>query len=506
LWTQLTDAEIKGWYSATDLCVLRSEDRTAYPQVVKAEHCAAVSNSERKLQCGVGMSGQKGAPCFPPFVSRPSFFKGVAGYTDPLRKPLLEALWYFHKSNTTVVFLGDSVMRQKLAAFECEVLREFPSSDMGVKLQAVGQTSCHQKLSLRIPKSAFMFLEPYNTTVGGQPKRRRRRRRLAGKKVGGGHKKQQQRREEGRGSYEDAHSVFIEVHGLVLGKRGESCIRGGGPLSERAIGRGESVLKVAQEEVKKIAQNNPKRRLFVLANLGGLYGEERVHGEDRVENHRRMFNDDMNRIFTWLGSFVDAEPSRGHFVAWQETASQHWHSPPVPTKAAVALDGSATTLTGYYSRAAEQAAMLRWFNTSPTSTTNVDTLPLAQWQVPSCCAEFRSVVLARQIRRSPAGAAREALVKVWQQVVEEEEAADWRNRAVHDRVKTFNVGRAAGGRAGDKGRAMEVLPLAKYTKEAADLHTCHQVHQHDCTHLCFTPLLWQPLWHDLIRLAKTMPL
>ena len=91
-------------------------------------------------------------------------------------------------------------------------------------------------------------------------------------------------------------------------------------------------------------------------------------------------------------------------------------------------------------------------------------------------------------------------------VVEEEEAADWRNRAVHDRVKTFNVGRAAGGRAGDKGRAMEVLPLAKYTKEAADLHTCHQVHQHDCTHLCFTPLLWQPLWHDLIRLAKTMPL
>ena len=39
--------------------------------------------------------------------------------------------------------------------------------------------------------------------------------------------------------------------------------------------------------------------------------------------------------------------------------------------------------------------------------------------------------------------------------------------------------------------AMVVLPMVRYTKDAADMHTCHPVHQHDCMHLCYSPLLYQ---------------
>jgi len=116
VWKDLTPTEIKQWYTPTDLCMLQSEDRASYPQTVRAEKCAAVSGGVRKLQCGVGFSGSsignKGAPCFPPFVSRSSFLKGIVGYTDPLSKPLLEMLWNLHRTNMTMVWLGDSLMRQ----------------------------------------------------------------------------------------------------------------------------------------------------------------------------------------------------------------------------------------------------------------------------------------------------------------------------------------------------------------------------------------------------------
>ena len=137
--------------------------------------------------------------------NRTAYPPGIIGYTDYMKKPLLEALWHLHRANTTLVFMGDSIMRQKMAAMECELLREFPSSAMTVKTVAVGYTSCHQKTTIRIPKTAFMFLQPYNTTTATPPTQRGggtassavlnsrssaapRNRQLLGKK-GGGNKK-----------------------------------------------------------------------------------------------------------------------------------------------------------------------------------------------------------------------------------------------------------------------------------------------------------------------------
>ena len=74
------------------------------------------------------------------------------------------------------------------------------------------------------------------------------------------------------------------------------------------VARGESVVKFALEEMKKLSQVQ-RRRLLVLANLGALYGEEKSdHGrekEERVEDHRKMFRGDIGRLFAGLGQLVD---------------------------------------------------------------------------------------------------------------------------------------------------------------------------------------------------------
>ena len=185
------------------------------------------------------------------------------------------------------------------------------------------------------------------------------------------------------------------------------------------------MIKFAMEEIKKLSQVQ-RRRLMVVANLGALYGEEKSdlgrEPEERVEDHRKMFRGDIGRLFTGLGQLVDSPlsspgggpnpSSRRHVVVWQETASQHWHNIPSTTTTSAAKpmdkdkgkgknkkkgkgkggDGGGGgglpssydftwTSNGYFSQRAEGFLMQRWFNTSPASTTNVDTLPLPQWQV-----------------------------------------------------------------------------------------------------------------------------
>ena len=142
--------------------------------------------------------------------------------------------------------------------------------------------------------------------------------------------------------------------------------------------------------------------------------------------------------------------------------------------------------------------------------------------MPSCCAEFRSSQLARQWHRAKDSPARTLLLAQWRVAREEEEAADWRNRLVEEQVAIFNAAKAtsvtnatkgiseswlpavvmAKDSVSDKSKgsktvmsryedAIVMLPMVRYTKDAADMHTCHPVHQHDCTHLCYSPLLYQ---------------
>jgi hypothetical protein len=145
LWRNLTATEITSWYSPVDLCVLRSEDRKMFPFDIRTNLCGA----SRRLYCAVGM-GSNNFPCYGPFSSsRPSFFKGIEGFTDSSKKPLIESFKHLISTNTTLVFLGDSTMRQKFQALECELHREEPH--IRTNGQMWGVLPCDTKLNIQFP-------------------------------------------------------------------------------------------------------------------------------------------------------------------------------------------------------------------------------------------------------------------------------------------------------------------------------------------------------------------
>lgn len=69
---------------------------------------------------------------------------------------------------------------------------------------------------------------------------------------------------------------------------------------------------------------------------------------------------------------------------------------------------------------------------------------------------------------------------------------DWRNFLVDKHLQT----------SGTAASKIKVLPLASLTRPLHDLHTCNPFFKHDCTHYCYTPLLWQVFWHQMEQLMK----
>ena len=125
-WRDLTPDELKAWYSPTDLCALESTHYKHFPQHIRSKNCSQHSGGSRRMHCGVGM-GANNNPCYGPFSSaRPSFKRGIDGYTDANSKPLTRVFLNTLKTNTTLVIVGDSTMRQKMQALECQLLHEDP--------------------------------------------------------------------------------------------------------------------------------------------------------------------------------------------------------------------------------------------------------------------------------------------------------------------------------------------------------------------------------------------
>jgi hypothetical protein len=71
---------------------------------------------------------------------------------------------------------------------------------------------------------------------------------------------------------------------------------------------------------------------------------------------------------------------------------------------------------------------------------------------------------------------------------------DWRNWLVKKYV----------GAEAERGQRVTLLPFSDITKGAPDMHTCHPMYKHDCTHYCYWPTLWQPFWTMLQRMTATL--
>ncbi len=213
-WKDLTQKELEEWYTPTDLCMLQSEDKAGYPQHIRANNCSEFSQGSSRLFCAVGMGSNK-QPCFSPFVSRPSFKRGLVGYTDAARKPIMEALRNIANANVTLILLGDSTTRQKIVALECEILREHPKNEF--KGITFGILPCHTEFEIRLHDSPHV----------------------------------------------------IKMHGISIGPNSVDCLKGG---LGRADVDGGGVYENARHIIKEINDNN--QGVFILANLGLWYNDE----------------------------------------------------------------------------------------------------------------------------------------------------------------------------------------------------------------------------------------
>ncbi len=265
-WRDLTQDELTKWYTPADLCVLDNPEISSFPQDIRARNCTKYSGGNRRMFCGVGM-GNNNYPCYGPFGSaRPSFKRGVVGFTDASDKPLLQAFSNLLRRKTLLVFLGDSTMRQKLQALECELRREDPRIKFHGNL--FGILPCDTTLKVYFPD--------------GQ---------------------------------------MTEVHSISLGPKSIGCLKGG--LGDKAPGGG--VFENPASIIKNI-NTQLNQSVVVVANMGLWYNDETEYGKV-VPPVLEWLNSISGRP-NYLQD--DSDPVRkdiSNIITWHETVSQHWVSP-----------------------------------------------------------------------------------------------------------------------------------------------------------------------------------
>ncbi len=383
VWRDLTPQEIEDWYSPMEICMLELEDREMnYPREAQ-RRCEekGFGHRGRNKGCPIGKGSNK-FPCYPPYKDRKSFVRGVEGYTDAKAKPIANVIRALASRNMSIIFIGDSTMRQKMNALECEIMREDGRAFVQGDLKGI--LPCH---------SAHVI-------------------HMAG--------------------------FQVPFHGISMGPNSVDCLKGG--LHKRDPDGG-GLYENAREIIRKINMEE-QRGVLLLANMGLWYNDE------------LPFQTALPGMFRWMAK-VSEETAGGrirNIVLWQETMAQHWPN----------AIGS-----GYYYRPysvdveAQRTAL------------GTDLLKVPDWQVPGCCVHITNYTSGN----------------------------DWRNELAEAELRRMQKG----GRLNDPadpsglgaGRHIELLRMFDLTAPIADMHVCSPLYHYDCTHYCFWPLMWQPLWHEL---------
>jgi len=382
VWVDLTPQEIDDWYSPLEICMLDLEDREMMSPRAAQQVCVdkGFRNPAHNRNCPVGKGSNK-FPCYPPYKNRKSFMRGVEGYTNASSTPIKDMISTLFAKNMSLVLLGDSTMRQKLNALDCEVRREDQYARTEGTLKGI--LPCHSA---------------HNIYMG---------------------------------------DMNIPLHAISIGPNSVGCLSGG--LHKRDPDGG-GLYENARHLIQKF--NAEGRGVFVLANLGLWYNDE------------KPFQDALPGVFRWLSSVAD-ETLGGkvkNVVRWHETMAQHW-----PNEIG----------SGYYYRPFSKDVQAN------RTEQGVMHIKAQDWQVPGCCVSITNTTYGN----------------------------DWRNDLVTEELKRLQKG----GRANDPldptgkgvGHAIEILPFADITIPIADMHVCSPLYHYDCTHYCYWPLMWQPLWHEM---------
>jgi hypothetical protein len=182
----------------------------------------------------------------------------------------------------------------------------------------------------------------------------------------------------------------------------------------------------------------------------------RINEEDQsstvmLANLGLWYNDELHfqrvipDVLEWLHN-VSTSAHR-NTVRWHESMAQHWEN----------LIGS-----GYYYRPAAEEKERTW----AAKGIDHDQIKTDDFQVPNCCTPISNFSRGN----------------------------DWRNEMVADRLAEMQQQ--------GKGKHIQITPFSDVTTPATDLHICHPTYKFDCTHFCYTPLLWQPMYYDLEIIAQ----
>lgn len=114
------------WYSQHDLCIIKNwhvESNMTLAQVAKLKCHQDVLKDEWAGRLFVGYGSSYKATCSPPLTNRPQYMQALVGFNDPTSTHLLEAMRSINLLNRTLVFFGDTVMRQNYIALLAELRR-----------------------------------------------------------------------------------------------------------------------------------------------------------------------------------------------------------------------------------------------------------------------------------------------------------------------------------------------------------------------------------------------
>ena len=174
-WISLNKSLLENWYRPVDFCLLQINNSEVPFMEYKNKVCKSPDRQMIK-HCGPGfdlittikfnnisalyLGMAHRSYCPPPLSTREYFFKAVAGYEDPQKMPLLSLLQIIRRSQRSIVFLGDSLMLQKLRAFICETERKghFTSS------LVVKDYNCHLVYSVKDQIQLFPNIHESNSS------------------------------------------------------------------------------------------------------------------------------------------------------------------------------------------------------------------------------------------------------------------------------------------------------------------------------------------------------
>lgn len=161
-------------------------------------------------------------------------------------------------------------------------------------------------------------------------------------------------------------------------------------------------------------------------------------------NDDNLFQRVIPDVLEWLHNVT---MSHDNTVRWHETMAQHWEN----------LIGS-----GYYYRPASEERERTW----EAKGIDYNVIKTEDFQVPNCCTPISNLTKGN----------------------------DWRNEMVVDYLAEMQ--------GQNRGQDIKITPFSDVTRPAADLHICHPTYKFDCTHYCYTPLLWQPMYYDIEEIAQ----